>query len=382
MFPDFNIYSTPLLVLVIQGLLLALLLVYRFRSKSVASDIFLAILLLITCYHRTTYTIGFMSWYDTFKNTKINYYLISLGLASGPLIYFYIKASVEESFFFSKRDTLHFVPALLYVVFYIGVYLYDVRQPGFENTQNGVLYSWAMEHLTIGFSAFFTLQLFVYLVLSFKIYYVFRNRLVQEYSNTYNYELRWLRNFLIAYTFLFIYDVVQTITDGFILDLHWTEEWWYQFCSALVVIYVGVKGYFTPLENVKKINLSESYDSFKSDHTIDQFKYQEELDKVCRIIDLEKLYLDPNLSLSQLARKIGLNPTQLSFIINKGKGINFNDFINQYRVEHVKSQLVDPEKKHLTILSIAYDSGFNSKATFNRVFKRISGKSPSAFRNK
>ena len=382
MFPDFNIYSTPLLVLVFQGLLLAFMLAYRYKSKSVAADIFLAILVLITCYHRTTYTIGFMSWYDTFRNTKINYYLISLGLASGPLIYYYIKASVEESFSFTKKDTLHFLPVILFVLFYAFVYVYDLNQPGFADTQNGVLFSWAMEHLSVMFSVLFTLQLLIYLVLSFKLYYLFRNRLVQEYSNTYKYELRWLRNFLFAYTFLFVYDVIQMITEGYIFDLHWTEEWWYQFCSALVVIYVGVMGYFTPLENVKKIKLSKSIDPLENDSVVEEFKFQDDLNHVCKLIKSEKLYLDPNLSLSQLSRKVKLSSSQLSFIINKGKGINFNDFINQYRVEYVKTQLIDPDKKHLTILAIAYDSGFNSKATFNRVFKRISGDSPSSFREK
>jgi len=358
------------------------MLAYRYKSKSVAADIFLAILVLITCYHRTTYTIGFMSWYDTFRNTKINYYLISLGLASGPLIYYYIKASVEESFSFTKKDTLHFLPVILFVLFYAFVYVYDLNQPGFADTQNGVLFSWAMEHLSVMFSVLFTLQLLIYLVLSFKLYYLFRNRLVQEYSNTYKYELRWLRNFLFAYTFLFVYDVIQMITEGYIFDLHWTEEWWYQFCSALVVIYVGVMGYFTPLENVKKIKLSKSIDPLENDSVVEEFKFQDDLNHVCKLIKSEKLYLDPNLSLSQLSRKVKLSSSQLSFIINKGKGINFNDFINQYRVEYVKTQLIDPDKKHLTILAIAYDSGFNSKATFNRVFKRISGDSPSSFREK
>ena len=80
-FPNFNLYSTPLLVLVSQGIIFGALLMNRYVQKRNSSDFLLAVLVLITCYHRTTYTIGFMDWYDTFRNTKINYYLIALSLA-------------------------------------------------------------------------------------------------------------------------------------------------------------------------------------------------------------------------------------------------------------------------------------------------------------
>ncbi len=111
-FPNFNIYSTPLLVLVSQGIIFGFLLLIRYRHKKIPSDIFLAFLVLITCYHRTTYTIGFMDWYDTFRNTKINYWLINLGFAIAPLIYFYVKSVTTSDFKFRKRISniffLHF----------------------------------------------------------------------------------------------------------------------------------------------------------------------------------------------------------------------------------------------------------------------------------
>jgi len=379
MFPDFNIYSTPLLVLVVQGLILALLIFIRFKKKKQSSDIILSVLLLITCYHRTTYTIGFMGWYDTFRNTKINYYLISLLLTIGPLIYFYIKTSVQRDFKFSKKELIHFLPALLYIIFKVIIYLYDRSQSGFSETQNGPFYLWVMDHLSILLSILFSVHLLLYLLFSFKLYYNFREHLKDEYSNTYAYELRWLRNFLYVFTFLFIYDSIQMITDGFIFDLHWTQEWWYHFFSLLIVIYVGVMGYFTPVESLKKIDLEKSYHQ-KSREIDAPFEYKEELARLCKLVEYDKLYLDPNLTLSQLSRKSKINTSQLSYMINTGLSKNFNDFVNEYRVEEVKTQLLDPKKEQLSILAIALDSGFNSKATFNRVFKRITGKSPSNFR--
>jgi len=70
----------------------------------------------------------------------------------------------------------------------------------------------------------------------------------------------------------------------------------------------------------------------------------------------------------------------VSEVINTGMGVNFNELINRYRVEEVKRRLVDPKNDHLSLMAIGLDSGFNSKATFNRVFKQIAGMSPSQYK--
>jgi len=96
----------------------------------------------------------------------------------------------------------------------------------------------------------------------------------------------------------------------------------------------------------------------------------------------EKLYRNPELTLSELAAHLGTNPSFLSKIINRIFEKNFNDFVNQYRVMEVKAQLSNPEFAHLTIMSLAYDAGFNSKATFNRAFKKFTGDSPKTYQIK
>ena len=111
-FPDFNIYSTPLLILVVQGLVFVGLLFARYIKKKNISDLFLALILLIVCYQQTCYTVGFMGWYNVFRNTKINYFLIPLGIAIAPLIYFYVKAITTSNFTFKKKNFIHFIPAI------------------------------------------------------------------------------------------------------------------------------------------------------------------------------------------------------------------------------------------------------------------------------
>ncbi|QZT37252.1 helix-turn-helix domain-containing protein [Halosquirtibacter xylanolyticus] len=96
----------------------------------------------------------------------------------------------------------------------------------------------------------------------------------------------------------------------------------------------------------------------------------------------KELYLDVKLTLSDLAKEINVTPNQLSHLLNEVVGRAFYDFVNDYRIEEVKKRLVDPIYHHHTIISIAWDCGFNSKSAFNRIFKTNTGMTPSAFRRK
>ncbi|MEL6135527.1 MAG: helix-turn-helix domain-containing protein, partial [Bacteroidota bacterium] len=90
-------------------------------------------------------------------------------------------------------------------------------------------------------------------------------------------------------------------------------------------------------------------------------------------------YLDPHLTLSQLAEQIAIPANQLSQLLNEAFEQNFSAFVNAYRLEAFKEKLVDPRKQHLTLLALAYESGFNSKTVFNTYFKKTTGYTPKAY---
>ena len=83
--------------------------------------------------------------------------------------------------------------------------------------------------------------------------------------------------------------------------------------------------------------------------------------------------------MANLAKKLGVNTTVLSYTINSGFDVNFNDFVNEFRISEVKSKLQNGAAENSNLLGIAFDSGFNSKATFNRAFKKFTGVSPKEF---
>ncbi len=105
-------------------------------------------------------------------------------------------------------------------------------------------------------------------------------------------------------------------------------------------------------------------------------KYQ---DQLTQLMSSDKPYLDENLTLRNLAEMLDIPPNHLSQLLNEGFDQNFAEFVNSYRLEMFKSKVADPDQRHLTILALAYDSGFNSKTVFNTFFKKMMGQTPKSY---
>ncbi|MBU2921083.1 helix-turn-helix domain-containing protein [Winogradskyella psychrotolerans] len=131
--------------------------------------------------------------------------------------------------------------------------------------------------------------------------------------------------------------------------------------SGLVTVNKGT-AYNIPKENSKPLNTAEIA------------KYKLILEN---FINSSEPYLNPNLSLKDLAKNIALHSNKLSWLLNAEFNKNFNDYINQFRLNHFKTIALNPDFKHITILGLAYDSGFNSKSVFNTYFKKTEGITPS-----
>ncbi|MEL6615285.1 MAG: helix-turn-helix transcriptional regulator, partial [Bacteroidota bacterium] len=105
-------------------------------------------------------------------------------------------------------------------------------------------------------------------------------------------------------------------------------------------------------------------------------------DALRRHLEEARPYLDPEVRLGDLASHLGVTNRTASHVLTSGLGGSFYDVINGYRVEEAKARLADPAHAHLTVLAVGMDSGFSSKATFNRVFKKATGETPSAYRSR
>ena len=128
----------------------------------------------------------------------------------------------------------------------------------------------------------------------------------------------------------------------------------------------------------RAIKKSEKYKT----STLDPKKADELTPKLTQLMDEEKIYLNPDLTLSELAKSLKIHSNHLSRIINERFGFSFNDFINSYRIKEAQHLLSDPQNRRKTITEIMYDCGFYSKSVFNTAFKKFTGFTPSEYRKK
>lgn len=385
MFPDFNRHSLPLLILVLQGLIFVILLFNRYYKKRQLSDLFLGLILLLSCYSQICYTVGFMGWYNAFRTTKINYFLINIAVALAPLIYLYVKSITTSNFSFKKTYWWHFSLAFSYVLYRLSIYTYDLLQPGFHDTQNGILKIELDETYVQAIMGYIeTPFMLMYLAFTFQLFYSYRKKIIQYFSNTYKLELNWILSFLILFSLLFLYGTIQDIIGSRFMDLGYEQRWWLNLTMAIVTLYVAVKGYFTDTTKLNKLDFSfspktigipEDANAFEEGQSISK----QDVETVRQLMEGEKVYLNPELNLSDLAKMAKMSRGQLSEIINTSFEKNFNDFVNGYRVEAFKAMLENDKHKQLSLLGIAQECGFNSKATFNRVFKKLTHLSPTEY---
>lgn len=150
--------------------------------------------------------------------------------------------------------------------------------------------------------------------------------------------------------------------DPLLKPLHQFE----QFKTALRKIYALSDMYVPQKQQIQSASLNAL--------DIDRF-----LQLLEHCMNEKKVFLDSSLSLRNLAEQIDIHPNKLSWLLNEHIGKNFNEYINAFRLETFKAHAIDPKNSHLTILGLAYESGFNSKTVFNAFFKKIEGITPRAW---
>lgn len=176
------------------------------------------------------------------------------------------------------------------------------------------------------------------------------------------------------YSFLIVFSILTAlwIADGiFHLQVYLTIE----LILCLFLFVMGYIVYFKP-------DFFETAFVTKSKSTEELFlAYDDEgsLVRLKNLLEQDKLYLKPRLTVNQVAERLNLPSRYISYLINKKFQNNFSTFINQYRVKEVLERLNNPKESHKTIIGIALDSGFSSKSSFNQIFKTIKGQTPSEY---
>jgi len=374
-----SIQETPLQFGYFLALLFSILLWVRGVQQERRSDIWLGFVIFLLGMEIQDYTFGFAG--INYLWEELNGFPRHFSLAFAPTVYFYLKAQINREFRFKINDLRHYIPYFVY--FLIKIFFFVQGPEAVQQFENSAIAQWLgwLERISIWASYIY------YFYHSLKIYREYRQWTLTQFSDTDTVSFEWLRNFIYLIIageiFRWIWHILSI---SFQLDFN--QDWWWHLFTVAIICYIGIRGYaqhqpkklvFTEQESTKTpAALVSSYEA-DNINPLTIADYSEWKPKIERLFTEQKIYLEPELSLADLANKLKTNTSVLSAAINQNFGKNFNDFVNEYRVEEVKRQLKAPENAHLSLLGVAFDCGFNSKSTFNRAFKKLTGQSPKDF---
>lgn len=367
----YNPRSIILFFCILQGLIFAGLLVVRGFRRKKPSDFWLAILLVLPCLNLITPFIGFANVYDL--NQWLTYFPFGIAYGYGVCVYFYVLSLTDSKRKFAPKDLLFFIPALVYVIFRLTLF-----------AQNLEFKDWFNENYYVPIAApliFVTEFIWNVTFLYFSIvhYKKYRVWLDKNFSDTEKIKFDWVRNFLYVFTFVLAAGAVFDFTDSFIVNLSYVQYFYFELILAFTTYYLAIAGYLNSETIEINYTAAENQRAAPRKTPLAEADLQRLKTKLQILMEKEKPFLDPQLTLSDLAKQLGANTTTISYAINNGFGKNFNDYINEFRIEAVKNKLQSRELENSNMLGIAFNCGFNSKATFNRAFKKFTGVAPKEF---
>ncbi len=368
-----DLYAAPLWFGFAQAWLYAILLIYRSFQNSRLSDLLLALVLIGMSFNIWEYMLGFSGINILWE--ELEFFPRGMGLALPALFYFYLKSQVNSKFRFQKKQYIHFLPFAIYFIYHVTVFCFGTAAVSFwkENFHNKYRI-FLLESAGVFISSIY------YFILSWRLYKQYAIWINTQFSDTEKVNLKWFRNFLIVIVVAFLAYWVKVLATT-LFKLNFYEDWWDNLIIVFLIYYLAITG-FNQFQSDKDFIFNETEEKeleILPKTKLAETDKQHYTQKIEQLIVHEKLYLSPELTLSELAQKSNINTSVLSATINQHYGKNFNDFINEFRVKEFQSLVQLPENKNITLLGLAFDCGFNSKATFNRAIKKHTGKAPKDF---
>lgn len=190
----------------------------------------------------------------------------------------------------------------------------------------------------------------------------------------------WFKGLFYGILVLAITWFLLEILSLLIPEFSYTNQYPFYLLMSLIVLWCGIQALTDIKSPYPKIyDVANTESDTKSEHTdVTRNDWQQKADTLFDAMTKHQWYLKPDLCLRDLATSLGTNQSYLSKTINEGFSQNFNQFVNEFRVKHAQQAL--RQQSNSDLLSIAYDSGFNSKASFNRIFKAITQMTPGQYR--
>lgn len=364
------------------GIFLCFFLQFLLLSKKQAStsDRILAVWMFFIGLHLFSYYLYYLGYWEKYPHLSGIHH--PFPLLHGPFLYLYVLFSLKSDQCFRWKNYLHFSPALFFYVYMIPfLFFYTVEEKLMVN--HGEVDDYA------GFIVFSLFAYFAsglgYTMASYRLLGRYEDLTRQNFAYSESIDMRWLKYFIRGIGMIFL-------VTGVVILFEWGMGVDFGFNTDLV-LYVPLVGFilFLGYSGIRHRNIFAD-GSYRNTHIVEPKSSGEYIKSGLkaelaqqyhqRLLDYmssRKPYLEPKLSLGHLAEELDISANHLSQVINQYEDKNFFDFVNAYRVDEFKQRVADPANSSYSILAIALDSGFNSKSSFNQVFKKLSGKTPSQY---
>ena len=371
-------------VLFISGIFLSVFIAVLLLTKKqkALTDKILAFWILIIAIHLLGYHFNQLGYWERYPD--LIGVTAPIPLLHGPLLYLYCLYALTGDRRFRPGDYLHFIPAL-------GAYLVMMKFFLFYSAEDKLKVDRGEIDDFRTFSIVLLIAILIsglgYAIISYLLTIKHKHKIDRHYSYREGISLRWLRNCILAIGLVFLSAIaVYFLRDLLGIPFGFNAEY---IIYTLLIVYIFYIGYFgikhenifvhtgalpTPVDE-----LSEKGEKYKHSG-MNPGLAGELYDKLVLVMEQDKPYLEPRLSLAELAGRMGISPNHLSQVINQAASVNFHDFVNRYRVEEFLQNATG--KRHYSLLALALESGFNSKSSFNTIFKKHKGISPSEYLSK
>ncbi len=342
----------------IVGILLGFLSLLRLKGKSF-NPFLGGILLVIALYGFKNQLFGVS--YGLSSNFRMLFVPISFITLLGPLSFFYIKTQTE-AFTWKRKHFAHFFPAFLFFIVYVVLLLSpDSIKEKYMSTPFEPVFG----HFE---------QLFAVVLLLAYLFYSAKNIRSIERENKDSYKWNWIMRFqftlmFLAVIWLFLTGINFELFEMGVATVTYNPLW---IAFSLIIYWVIAEVMLKP-----RYFFTQTFFSGTNGYSMEKLESDKSI--LLKTMEEDHPYMDPSLSLDKLAVQTDMNPKYLSLILNTTLNKNFYEFVNEYRIEKVKELLLSPNLKHLTIAAIANEAGFNSKSSFNSIFKKYTNLTPKEF---
>ena len=312
-----------------------------------------------------------------------------------PLLYLSVKYLFSSFKHFKLQDLLHFIPMVLIIFLNIGFYLKSGAEK-LELIDNSSGYFYIIDTIS---EEILSLQGLIYTLLSLRIINKYKENIV-NYKSTIDHRV--IRGFKTGIVLAFVgwlFGIIGTHLEKFDIELH-VDLFLFVYLFFVLIIYMlsilvirSPEVFKLTNDDVEKlivtkteiiteeVNKRKEKAILKEEQDDENLIINQENKRLLQLMDEEKPFLNPDLDLIELSEKMGISRHQLSALINQYQKMNFYEFINHFRVNEAIDLMTNPKNKTLKNYEIAFEAGFNSKATFYRIFKQVTGQTPSDFRS-